>query len=166
MVFVRFSGCNLCCPFCDTDFSDFVLMTASQIIAEVSSLADGCDRVCVTGGEPTLQLDEALVEALQGAGFKVHVETNGTRPVASGVDWITFSPKSDFVPGAKPVLERADELKLVYTGQNPSRWLSFPADHFFLQPCSGENMIETASYVAGHPRWRLSLQIHKLLGIR
>lgn len=166
MVFVRFSGCNLDCPFCDTDFADFTRMSAEAILEQVTSLSGGCDTVCVTGGEPTLQLDEALVEAFHKAGFKVHIETNGTRPVAPGVDWITFSPKSDFVSGATPVLQHADELKLVYNDNNPARWASFPADHFFLQPCSGENMVETASYVSGHPRWRLSLQIHKLLGIR
>ena len=98
MVFVRFSGCNLKCPFCDTDHAKGTEMTAEEIVAEAVRIGGGCGRVCVTGGEPSLQLDPILVEAFHAEGFKVHVETNGTRPLSGGVDWITVSPKSE-VPG-------------------------------------------------------------------
>ena len=166
MVFLRFSGCNLCCPWCDTDFSASQLMTAADILADVTAIAGECRRVCITGGEPSLQLDAPLLAALHEAGYRVHLETNGTHRLPDGIDWITFSPKTDFVEGAAVRIDRADELKLVYTGQNPAPWLAFPADHFFLQPCSGENSIETVAYIVAHPQWRLSLQTHKLLGIR
>ena len=166
MIFVRLAGCNLCCPWCDTDFSFSEPCSAEDILEEISSYSEECRRICVTGGEPSLQIDGDLVDAFHRAGYKVHIETNGTKRIPDGLDWVTFSPKSDFLPGAEVLISRADELKLVYTGQNPDPWLSFPADHYYLQPCSGENMVETAAYVAGHPRWRLSLQTHKLLGIK
>ena len=218
MVFVRLSGCNLQCPFCDTDHAAFTEMTAEEIVAEAlrltgegtggwtggsdGSAGDGCcgsggtdcwtgssnsyaaagtgdgccggsgvRRVCLTGGEPALQADSRLVEALHSAGFLVHIETNGTRPVPEGTDWITLSPKTD-VPGlrgdVRVVLSRADELKLVYTGDDAAvdRWAGFPADWHFLQPCSCANTEETVACILSRPRWRLSLQTHKYLGIR
>ena len=100
MVFLRFSGCNLRCPFCDTDHSGYREMSAEEIVTEILQTGGDCRRVCVTGGEPSLQLDEALVEALHHAGFQVHVETNGTRVLPGGVDWVTLSPKTD-VKGLK-----------------------------------------------------------------
>ena len=193
MVFVRMSGCNLQCPFCDTDHAAYKEMTAEDIVAEVVRLCgdgdggcgDGngsgeCDcgagvcsygRVCLTGGEPALQADGALIEAFHSAGFIVHIETNGTRPLPEGIDWITLSPKED-VPGLKGdgrvVLPRADELKLVYTGDDAAvdRWAAFPADWHFLQPCSCANTEETVACILSRPCWRLSLQTHKYLGIR
>ena len=111
------------------------------------------------------------MEALHSAGFLVHIETNGTRPVPEGTDWITLSPKTD-VPGlrgdGRVVLSRADELKLVYTGDDAAvdRWAGFPADWHFLQPCSCANTEETVACILSRPRWRLSLQTHKYLGIR
>ena len=169
MVFVRLSGCNLKCPFCDTDHSGYREMSAEEIVAEVSRLSGGCGRVCVTGGEPSLQLDDILVEALHGTGFRVHVETNGTKPLPGSVDWVTLSPKAD-VPGLKGdgtvVLERADEVKLVFLGEDVEKWADFPAPWHFLQPCSCENTEETVDYIQRHPHWRLSLQTHKYLNIR
>ena len=180
MVFVRLSGCNLQCPFCDTDHSAFMEMTAEGIVAEAVRLSGdamirdgvhGRGRVCLTGGEPALQADAALVDALHAAGFLVHIETNGTRPIPEGIDWVTLSPKTD-VPGLKGdgrvVLPRADELKLVYTGDDAAvdRWAAFPADWHFLQPCSCANTEETVACILQRPRWRLSLQTHKYLGIR
>ena len=169
IVFLRFSGCNLKCPFCDTDHSGYREMTAEEIVAEVSRLGGQCGRVCVTGGEPSLQLDESLVEALHGAGFKIHVETNGTRVLPEGVDWVTVSPKVD-VEGLKGdgtvVLEKADEVKVVYLGADVEKWAAFPAKWHFMQPCSCANTAETVEYIQAHPRWRLSLQTHKYLEIR
>ena len=168
MVFLRFSGCNLKCPFCDTDHSGYREMSAEEIVEEVAKAGD-CGRVCVTGGEPSLQLDDTLVDALHEAGFKVHVETNGTRILPEGVDWVTVSPKVD-VEGLKGdgtvMLEKADEVKIVYLGNDVEKWAEFPAPWHFLQPCSGENTEETMNYIMRHPRWRLSLQTHKLLNIR
>ncbi len=162
MVFVRLSGCNLHCPFCDTNHSAFHELTAGEIVAE--ALKYGCERVCLTGGEPSLQADDALIGALHGAGFRIHIETNGTRPLPEGIDWVTLSPKSGIV------LERADELKLVlFPGADPSAWEDFPAPWHFLQPCDtggSTNVVDVVAYIKAHPAWRLSLQTHKLIGIR
>ena len=169
MVFVRLSGCNLKCPFCDTDHSGYREMTAEEIAAEASAVGGGCGRMCVTGGEPALQLDRELVDTLHGAGFRIHLETNGTHAIPEGVDWVTLSPKTD-VPGLKGngtvVLDKADEVKVVYLGTDVEKWTGFPAKWHFLQPCSCRNTAETMDYIMRHPRWRLSLQTHKLLNIR
>jgi organic radical activating enzyme len=175
MVFVRLSGCNLKCPFCDTDHTGFRGMSADEIVAEAKAAGGACGRVCVTGGEPGLQLDEALVNALHGAGYRIHVETNGTRPLPEGVDWVTLSPKSD-VPGLKGdgtvVLEKADEVKVVYVGGVDEKWAAFPAEWHFLQPCDTGSpeknkaiLAETIDHIQRNPAWRLSLQTHKLSNI-
>ena len=176
MVFLRFSGCNLKCPFCDTDHSGFREMTAEEIVEEIVQAGGECRRVCVTGGEPSLQLDKALVDTLHGAGFRIHVETNGTRVLPAGVDWVTLSPKTD-VQGLQGdgtvVLEKADEVKVVYEGVTVDKWAAFPSDWHFLQPCDTGNpeqnrvlLAETIDHIQRHPSWRLSLQTHKLLNIR
>ena len=177
MVFVRLSGCNLQCPFCDTDHSGFREMTADEIVKAVSAVGGGCRRICLTGGEPSLQADEVLISAFHAAGFTVHMETNGTREVPAGVDWVTLSPKNQ-VPGLKGdgtvVLKKADEVKLVFApGVDPAAWASFPATWHFLQPCDVADPIRnsdilrlTVEYIQLHPSWRLSLQTHKFLGIR
>ncbi|MBR1406969.1 MAG: radical SAM protein [Bacteroidales bacterium] len=165
-VFVRLAGCNLRCPFCDTDFSHAEAWSLEELVAEALRLSSGCRHLVLTGGEPSLQVDDAFVQAFHWAGFSLHIETNGTHPLPEGIDWVTLSPKEDWQPQGTVVLEKADELKLVYTGQDVQRWLSFPADHYFLQPCSGENTKEVVRYVLDHPRWSLSLQTHKILDIR
>lgn len=165
-VFVRLAGCNLRCPFCDTDFSHADPMSLDDMLTAVKGLAGPCRRMVVTGGEPSLQLNDAFVRTFHEAGFILHIETNGTRPLPEGIDWITLSPKEDWQPQEKVVLEKAHELKLVYTGQDVERWHCFPADHYFLQPCSGQNTKEVVRYVLDHPHWRLSLQTHKILDIR
>ena len=173
MVFLRLSGCNLKCPFCDTEHGSFREMTAEEIVREMQ--AYGCGRACVTGGEPSLQLDKELVDALHDAGFRIHVETNGTRPLPEGVDWVTLSPKTD-VPGLKGdgtvVLEKADEVKVVYAGGVDEKWAAFPAEWHFLQPCDVGDpeknraiLAETIDHVRRNPLWRLSLQTHKLMNI-
>ena len=177
MAFVRLSGCNLKCPFCDTDHSGFQEMTADEIVKAVSAVGGGCRRICLTGGEPSLQADEELISAFHAAGFTVHMETNGTRPIPPGVDWVTLSPK-DQVAGltgnGTVVLGRADEVKLVLApGVEPSAWEAFPATWHFLQPCDVADPVRnreilrlTIEYIQLHPSWRLSLQTHKFLGIR
>lgn len=166
MVFVRLSGCNLRCPFCDTDHGSFKEMTADAIVAEALRVGGSCRRICLTGGEPALQADGPLLEAFHDAGYSVNMETNGTRNLPEGVDWITLSPKE----GGKVVLHKADELKLVLSpGVDPMPWMSFPATWHFLQPCDLRGVIntqQTIAYILAHPGWRLSLQTHKLLDIR
>ena len=166
MVFVRLSGCNLRCPFCDTEFSAAQEMTLDGMLAEVRRTGGDCRRLLVTGGEPSLQVDDAFVRTFHEAGYTIHIETNGTRPLPAGIDWVTLSPKSDWQDAGTLVLPSADELKLVYTGQDLARWAAFPARFHYLQPCSGENTEEVVRQVLDHPLWRLSLQVHKYLGIR
>ena len=177
MVFVRLSGCNLQCPFCDTDHAEFTAMSASTIVEVALEAGSGCRRICLTGGEPSLQADEELISAFHQAGYTVHMETNGTRPIPPGVDWVTLSPK-DQVTGltgnGTVVLGRADEVTLVLApGVEPSAWEAFPATWHFLQPCDVADPVRnreilrlTVEYIQLHPSWRLSLQTHKFLGIR
>jgi organic radical activating enzyme len=177
IVFVRLSGCNLHCPFCDTDHAAFRTMTADDIIVAVRECGEACRRICLTGGEPSLQADGELLAAFHAAGYTVHMETNGTCEVPEGVDWVTLSPK-DQVAGLKGdgtvVLQKADEVKLVFApGVDPSAWDSFPAQWHFLQPCDVSDPVRNREilrlaieYVQLHPTWRLSLQTHKFLGIR
>lgn len=165
-IFLRLALCNLKCPFCDTDFSASTPMTAEEILSSLGKASKDCRTVVLTGGEPALQADEALIKALHKSGYTIHIETNGTKALPEGIDWITLSPKSDWLKDAEPVITEADELKLVYTGQNPERWLSFNAKHFFLQPCSQKNTSEVLAYILEHPGWRLSLQTHKYFGFR
>lgn len=187
-VFLRFAGCNLwsgheadrdaaVCRFCDTDFvgtdgpgggrfadADALADAAAAVWAGED---DGPRFVVCTGGEPLLQIDEPLIEALHGRGFEVAVETNGTLPAPDGIDWLCVSPKA----GAAFVQRSGHELKLVYPqeGVDPADFEHLAFDHFFLQPMDGpttrQNTDRAIAYCAQHPRWRLSLQVHKLLGI-
>ena len=178
MVFVRLSGCNLSCPFCDTLHQSYREMSAAEIAAEALRTGPGCRRLCLTGGEPLLQTDEDLLAALHTASFSLHIETNGTKLLPHGLsagDWITLSPKADFVRGGAVVIGEADELKLVFTGGdsgNVEQWARFPAKRHYLQPCDtgdaekNANLLrETLDYLLEHPHWQLSLQTHKYLNI-
>ena len=158
-VFVRFSGCNLSCDFCDTRHQSFTPMTEREIVDAVC--AHPCRHVVITGGEPSLQLTGSLVEMLHDAGRYVQVETNGTGSLPPSVDWVTCSPKQG--PYA---LRRVDELKIVYTGQDVEALAAmFDARDYRLQPCSNLNVAETVDYIKCHPHWSLSLQTHKLIDI-
>lgn len=158
--FIRFSGCNLKCPFCDTHHEEGTLMSDEEILAEVRKYP--ARTVILTGGEPSLWIDEELINLLHQAGKFICIETNGTRPLPDGVDWITCSPKQ----GGELKLTRMDEVKVVYEGQDLTAYELLPATHFFLQPCSCKNTAETVAYVLANPKWRLSLQTHKLIDIR
>jgi 7-carboxy-7-deazaguanine synthase len=189
-VFCRFSGCNLwtgreadrasaVCQFCDTDFvgvgpdggrfaSADALAGAVAAQWPTANSTGARPFVVCTGGEPLLQLDEDLLAAFHARRFEVAIETNGTRIPPSGVDWICVSPKAR----AELLLTNGNELKLVYPqeGGEPERYENLDFEHFFLQPMDGPNLVENAEaavrFCLAHPRWRLSLQTHKLLGIR
>jgi 7-carboxy-7-deazaguanine synthase len=186
-VFCRFSGCNLwsgreedregaACPFCDTDFVGIDGSEGGRY-ADADVLADKIAAlwperqhakfVVCTGGEPLLQLDPPLIDALHRRGFEIAVETNGTQHAHAGIDWICVSPKA----GAPLKQSSGDELKLVYpqNGIDPAALLGLRFDHFWLQPMDGPNRAANTEaaivYCLAHPNWRLSVQMHKLVGI-
>ncbi|BBK39084.1 7-carboxy-7-deazaguanine synthase [Allostella sp. ATCC 35155] len=188
-VFCRFVGCNLwsgreadrataACRFCDTDFvgtdgpGGGRFADAGALAAAIAACWPGAGRegrmVVLTGGEPLLQVDDALVAALHAAGFEVCLETNGTIAPPAGIDWICVSPKA----GNALAVSGGDELKLVFpqAGGEPERFEHLAFDHFLLQPMDGPalaaNTEAAIAYCMAHPRWRLTLQTHKLLGIR
>ena len=189
-VFLRFSGCNLwtgreedrghaVCQFCDTDFvgtgpDGGKFASAAELARAVvarwpwNQMRGARPLVVCTGGEPLLQLDDALVEALHDAGFEIAIETNGTKEPPRGIDWICVSPKA----GAPLALRAGNELKLVFPQPEamPDRFESLEFRYFFVPPMDGpqreEHTRRAVEYCLTHPRWRLSLQTHKLLGIR
>ena len=206
-VFVRFSGCNLRCPWCDTEFAEFTEMSADEIVREVLSIYDIPNErrkmVVLTGGEPSLQVDTPLIDALHAAGFYICIETNGTHPLPDGIDWITCSPKMVYQSEGRSIsetvyqrsglsakrsslaLKRVNEVKVVFTGTyDPEIWRSqLEAEHWLLQPLryTGEwllnncdafeddrndNLDDTVRYILSHPFWRLSVQLHKIVGLR
>lgn len=186
-VFCRFAGCNLwtgreedrrkaVCQFCDTDFvgTDGInggkFKTAEALADHVAQLWRGSDDerfVVCTGGEPLLQLDAALIDALHARGFTIAVESNGTIAAPAGIDWLCISPKA----GSEVVQRRGNELKLVYpqAGMEPAQFADWDFEHFYLQPMDNaqqaQNTAAAVEYCLQHPRWRLSLQTHKLIGI-
>ena len=183
-VFLRFAGCNLwtgreedrataVCQFCDTDFLGGTKFAGAEELAdEVAGqwFGNGTSKrfVVITGGEPLLQLDRPLIDRLHAKGFEIAIETNGTIAAPAGLDWICVSPKA----GAPIVQRSGDELKVVYPqkGMMLESFERLKFDHFFVQPMDGpdieQNTDLAARYCLEHPKWRLSLQTHKLLGIR
>ena len=169
-VFIRFAGCNLSCPFCDTNHHPFKEMTEDEICAEVEKYPSRL--VVITGGEPTLQLTASLVGKLHRLHREVAIETNGTREIPNGVDWVTVSPKNDFVANGKPVIKRADEVKIVFDGTNtPTRDIC--ALYYYIQPCdtgdaerNKEILAQCVEFVKNNPSWKLSLQQQKILNVR
>ena len=176
-VFIRFSGCNLQCPFCDTQHNTGKWMDDTAIVTEVMKYP--APLIVLTGGEPTLFIDEPFIKALLVTGKKIAIETNGTCPLKLSEEtrkqiWITISPK-DFLEGSKaPILmQECDELKVVNVGQELSHYFDMKAHHYFLQPCdfgdakkNQENLQMTIESCLQDTRWRLSLQTHKMIGIR
>lgn len=174
-VFVRFAGCNLKCPFCDTDWTGGVSLTAGDIVeAAVNAAGKNTPELLIlTGGEPTLQIDEVLCDRLHTKFPEIAIETNGTRLLPRGIDFVTVSPKSDFVGFADVVLNKADELKLVYNGRlNPETWRNrIDAKYYYLQPCDTGMLVDSKTeacvkYIEKHPWWRLSLQTQKFINVR
>ncbi|RUT24591.1 7-carboxy-7-deazaguanine synthase [Asaia sp. W19] len=189
-VFCRFAGCNLwsgreedrhraACQFCDTDFvgtdgigggrfADAAALTARLLACWKEQAGEAAGRYVVfTGGEPLLQIDPPLITAMHEAGFEIAIESNGTIAVPEGIDWICVSPK----PQSRLIQCRGQELKLVYPQEAlpPALFESWDFDHFWLQPMDGPDRIanteKAVAYCLSHPRWRLSLQTHKLIGI-
>lgn len=188
-VFCRFAGCNLwsgreedrstaVCRFCDTDFvgtngpEGGSYASAPEVVRAVAALwpentGSVAPFVVCTGGEPLLQLDSPLIDAFHAAGLEVAIETNGTLPAPGDIDWICVSPKAD----VELLLTSGDELKLIYPqeGAEPDRFAALDFEHFLLQPMDGpardENTRLAKEYCLSNPRWRLSLQLHKILGL-
>lgn len=174
-VFIRLSGCNLKCPFCDTDFASYTEMTAGEIAKEVYKLSPAdCRWIVVTGGEPTLQYDVELSKALRSTHKRIAMETNGTRVIQADLDWITCSPKMEYVGDTgKTKLKYANELKVVYDGIKEPKTYGIIAAHYFLQPCDtgntekNEEIIQKCvEYIKNNPMWRMSLQTQKILKVR
>ena len=174
-VFVRFSGCNLRCAFCDTPHQFGSMMSLQEIIAEVNRYPNA-PLLVLTGGEPSLFIDEIFVAELKIRTCKyIAIETNGTRELPTNIDWVTLSPKTAFKGGdMEPcILNHCDELKVVYLGQDLRQYDSIQTAHRFLQPCYSENEIQRqvnmkscVDAVMQHSGWRLSLQTHRILHIR
>lgn len=174
-IFIRFAACNLRCPFCDTDFSKGQRMSAESILRACDELTRNKPLIVLTGGEPTLQVDAALCAALHETGYKtIAMETNGTNPIPEGVDFVTCSPKCDFVKDYETIKE-ANEVKIVFDGQhNPAKWLqAIKARYYYLQPCdtgipdkNKEIVNACINYIKFYPAWRLSLQTQKITNIR
>lgn len=190
-VFVRFAGCNLACPFCDTDHGPFREMTPVEIVEEIRRLAPGARHVVLTGGEPAMHMLDAgepgteaneLATLLKCGGYFLQMETNGTLPVGEAIDWVTCSPKL-FADGGVRIAADANEVKLLFMGEGENDRARIDAvleaanrfdrwPELFLQPCDHGDAARNAAtlracidYIKAHPQWRLSLQTHKLLNI-
>lgn len=173
--FIRFSGCNLNCPFCDTSHEHGTTMTLEEIVG--SAGRNPAPLVVLTGGEPSLRITPSLVDALHAAGKYVSVETNGTHSLPAAIDWVTLSPKAGMTPGGERiVIPRADEIKVVNVGQPLAPYFDMPQRKeetlMYLQPCYVDdsaayraNVADTVAKVLADPRWRLSAQLHRYLSI-
>lgn len=165
-IFIRFAGCNLKCPFCDTDFAQYEDMSDEDILNRIKSYPS--HFVVLTGGEPSLQVDRQLVDLLHKHGYELAMETNGTHPIVDGIDWITCSPKGN------TQIKRCNELKCIFeeNTQHPDDY-GISAEYKYLQPCDVQNTERNAQivkrcfdYILQHPEWRMSLQTHKLVGFK
>ena len=174
-VFIRLSGCNLRCDFCDTRHEAGTMMSLPEIVEQVMQYPKA-PLIVLTGGEPSLWIDEDFVAGLKAmTGKRIAIETNGTHPLPHGIDWVTLSPKAGIGNSgdAPVVLTRCDELKVVYLGQDLTQYDSITATHRYLQPCwtadlekRRHNLLMTVQAVMDNPQWRLSLQTHRILGLK
>ena len=179
-VFVRFCGCNLKCDFCDTRHEQGRGMTDDEIIAEINRYP--AKRIVLTGGEPSLFIySDFILDLKEKTGKEIAIETNGTKKIPEEVDWVTVSPKFGFIGGSSSpvdiIVDKADEIKVVDLGQPLEPYLNLPCvndtTHFYLQPCYVEdpekykgNINSTVNRILADPRWKLSFQLHRALGIR
>lgn len=172
-IFIRLSGCNLSCPFCDTDHKSFVNMEKEEILHKIASYPS--KHIVFTGGEPCLQLNEMILSFFKDQGYFIQVETNGTKFMpTSCIDWVTCSPKTDFCKNAEIYQKHIDEVKVVFDGHtDPEKFLSIKAKAYFLQPCDVGDIEENkkiikqcVGYILDHPQWKLSLQTQKILDIK
>ena len=173
-IFLRLSGCNLRCHFCDTEHQPYQDLTEDEIASEIAKYP--ASLVVITGGEPTLQLTRSLVDKIHDLGKMVAIETNGTREVPRNVDWVTVSPKAPFVGEiGKPIIKTAQEVKIVlddlHTYDDPT--FGIVAARYFVQPCDtgdeqrNREIIEhCVNFVKANPKWKLSLQTQKILRVR
>lgn len=165
-IFIRFAGCNLKCSFCDTKHQEGAELTEDEIINKIKEYPS--KFVVLTGGEPTMQINEGFVNKLHENGYYVAIETNGTFICPDNVDWITCSPKYK-----KVVLKRIDELKVVYQGQDMEQYNDLQAKEYYLQPCDYKdeeknqiNINNTINFIKQNPKWKLSLQTQKILNVQ
>lgn len=171
-IFVRFSGCNLKCPFCDTKHEEGTMMSANEIVEEICKYS--ANWVIFTGGEPTLFADKNLADKIHERGYFIAIETNGTNKVNFDAEWITLSPKDQFVHNAPIALKKCDELKVVYTGKNDVlAYRHILAKKKYIQPCDTGNaeknkiiIQDCVKFVLKNPTWKISLQTQKILDIR
>lgn len=174
-VFVRFAGCNLRCPFCDTDFNDYTEMTEAEIVEEI--LKYKCPIVILTGGEPTIQITDDFIHLLHLNSLYVCIETNGTRHVPENINWVTVSPKHLYTK-SNYILKEANEVKVVMDDKIQDSEFNtlldqIKARYYYIQPCDtgrkklNKKIIERCvNFVKDNPKWRLSLQTQKILDIR
>lgn len=176
-VFIRFSGCNLQCPFCDTDHSSKTMMTAVDILCEVAKYSS--NNVILTGGEPSLYVDDELISTLRSYFLFIAIETNGTHKLPKGIDWITLSPKQHVTNNAKVVLKSCNELKVIWEDQiDMSKILNdyygdIASNNYYVQPCDTGNeeinkklLQQAINFCLNHFHWSLSIQLHKILNIK
>ncbi len=164
-VFIRFSGCNLKCSFCDTDFIQYNEMTKDEILERISQYP--AKFIVLTGGEPTLQVDAELIDRFHAEGYEVAMESNGTKEPPVNLDWLTVSPKENVA------VSRCNELKVIFTDSESVHDYGIEAEYYYLQPCDTGNeernqeiINNCITYIEQHPQWRLSLQTHKLIGFK
>lgn len=173
-IFVRFAGCNLRCPFCDTNHQVRIEMSEDAIINEIVKYP--ASLVVFTGGEPSIQLTESLVNRVHENGKIVAIETNGTHQLPKGIDWVTVSPKEPFVKqGGKVVLTKVNEVKVVFDGRTllaDPTW-GIKAEHYYMQPCDTGNkernqeiINQVIQFVKVNSKWKISLQTQKILNVR
>lgn len=158
-IFIRFAGCNLACSWCDTNWDNPTKMSLDDIESEVKKYP--ARHIIFTGGEPTLQLDRTMVKRFK-KNYYLHIESNGTKYIPKGINWVTISPKQN----SNWIIKKGNELKVVYEGQDLQQYENTKFVYYYLQPCSMKNIEETVEACKKNPKWSLSIQTQKILNIR
>jgi 7-carboxy-7-deazaguanine synthase len=162
-IFIRFSGCNLACSWCDTEHKTYLELSLEDVYRQISIYPS--NTIVLTGGESLLQLDDEFIKFFKKIGYQIHIETNGTLSILKGIDFVTISPKDTLYPQSWKIKE-GDELKVIYEGQDLKKYEDSNFKNYYLQPCSMKNVKETVEQVKLNPKWKLSLQIQKLIDIQ